>query len=280
MTGRRGGRQARLGIVLLVAILAVVAACSSSDEDPGGVTVVAVLDGDTIDVELEDGSSDRVRLIGINAPESGECFATEATSALRDLVDGERLVLPTDRSDRDQFDRLLRYVEVDGMDVGETLIADGFALARRYPPDTTRAERYETAQSDARDSGEGLWAPDACGSTIDDGDSLSISAARFDAEGPDAENLNDEWVEIRNSGDDDIGLTGWTVKDESSSNRYTFPDGFGLQEGKSVKLRTGCGDDSDDELFWCRSGAAVWNNDGDTAFLLDPSGNVVATHDG
>jgi len=267
------------GIVVLVTTVAVLAACSSSNDDQGALTVIEALDGDTLDVVLEDGSSDRVRLIGINAPEAGECFAEESTAALRDLTDGVQITLTSDQSDRDQFDRLLRFVAVDGQDVGEVLIANGFALARRYPPDTSRADSYESAQSDARADDEGLWAPDACGSTTEAGEDVTISAVRFDAEGPDADNLNDEWIEIRNSGGG-VDLTGWTVKDESASNRYTFPDGFRLEDGEAVKLRTGCGDDSADELFWCRSGAAVWNNDGDTAFLLDPSGNVVATHDG
>ena len=44
-----------------------------------------------------------------------------------------------------------------------------------------------------------------------------------------------------------------------------------------MTVHTGCGADTGTDLFWCNEGSAVWNNDGDTAFLLDPRGNVVDT---
>jgi hypothetical protein len=64
------------------------------------------------------------------------------------------------------------------------------------------------------------------------------------------------------------------VRDESASHRFTFPDGFGLAGGATVRIHTGCGPDTATDLHWCISGSAVWNNDGDTAFLVDPAGNV------
>ncbi len=69
-------------------------------------------------------------------------------------------------------------------------------------------------------------------------------------------------------------------KDESASHRYDFPIGFTLLGGETVAIRTGCEIDSEGpsetgtDLFWCWS-SAIWNNDGDTAFLLDDSGNIV-----
>ncbi len=41
---------------------------------------------------------------------------------------------------------------------------------------------------------------------------------------------------------------------------------------------TGCGVATDDEVYWCSEGSAVWNNSGDTVFLRDPNGNLVAVH--
>lgn len=251
----------------------------------GSAEVIDVLDGDTFVVRLPDGRDERVRLIGVNAPESGECLAEEARVTLAGLVDGAHLTLIVDRSDRDDFDRLLRYVEVDTqddgtVDVGEALVRAGLAIARRYPPDTARASRYDVAQTDAEAAGVGLWAPDACGAPDGAVGDLVFGAVRFDPDGPDLDVLTDEWVRIDNDGSDDVDLTGWSVRDESSTNRYRFPDGFVLATGGSVTLRTGCGTDDADDLYWCRSGSAVWNNDGDTAFLLDPAGNVVATRSG
>lgn len=68
-------------------------------------------------------------------------------------------------------------------------------------------------------------------------------------------------------------MGGWVLKDESATHRYNFPSGFALGVGAEVRVFTGCGSDSATELYWCNSGA-VWNNSGDTAFLLDKNGNI------
>jgi competence protein ComEC len=137
------------------------------------------------------------------------------------------------------------------------------------------ADRFDSAQSDARRASAGLWAEAACGTATDA--RLRIVEVEFDAPGDDGLDPNGEWVRVRNDGSEPVDLTGWTVKDESSSHRYRFPSSFTLPAGATVTLRTGCGDDSRDELFWCTVGSAVWNNDGDTAFLLDPQGNTHST---
>jgi len=296
----------RLPVTLLAALLAL-AGCASATSDPeaarssstsasttttagssltdpppataaDGVRVVEVVDGDTIRVEVA-GEQESVRLIGINAPERGECLADEATDRLRDLIGGDAVELVTDRTDRDRYGRLLRHVEVDGVDVGAEVVRAGLALARDYPPDTTRSDEYAAAQRAAQDAGVGMWAADACGSATS-GAEVVIDAIRFDADGDDNLNLNDEWVRIANRGASAVDLTGWVLKDTSATHRYSFPDGFSLEPGAGVTVRTGCGTDSATDLHWCNQGSAVWNNSGDTAFLLDPSGNIVDSRDG
>lgn len=271
-------------MLVLLAGLLPVAACGESDTAPSGHAgddrVVEVVDGDTIDVVLEDGTVERVRVIGINAPERGECLSEDATAWMDERIGDESVDLVADRSDRDQYGRLLRYVELDGADVGEAMVTEGLAMARRYPPDTARADRLEEAQASAEQAGRGMWRPEACGSAPSGASGLTISAVNFDAEGPDADNANDEWVKITNAGPEPVDLDGWRLRDESASNRYDFPSGFELAPGATVTVRTGCGVDSATDLHWCVSGAAVWNNDGDTAFLLDPAGNIVTQRGG
>ncbi|HUG07278.1 MAG TPA: lamin tail domain-containing protein [Acidimicrobiia bacterium] len=236
-------------------------------------TVLSITDGDTIDVVLADGSRDTVRLIGVNAPERAECWASEATMVLEALVPaGSEIGMTFDQSDRDRFDRLLRYLWVGSMSVNQELVRRGAAISRRYPPDTGMAARLDGAQDGARADGLGIWAPDACGTAS--GADLRIIELRYDAEGNDNENLNDEWIKIRNQGDTYVDLTRWGVKDESATNRYTFPSGFSLAPGEVVTVYSGCGDDFDTALYWCSVGSAIWNNDGDTAFLTDPVGNT------
>lgn len=240
--------------------------------------VVGVTDGDTIDVVV-DGEVETVRLVGINSPERGECLADDATEALRDRVGGQEVELVRDVSDRDRYGRLLRYVEVDGVDAGLELVRAGLALAREYPPDTARFAGYRVVQEAAEVAGAGMWASDACGGGATDAD-VVISEIRLDADGDDNLNLNDEWVRITNRGSSPAALAGWVLKDTSASHRYRFPDGFVLDAGATVTVRTGCGTDSTTDLHWCNQGSAVWNNGGDTAFLLDPDGAIVDSRDG
>lgn len=236
--------------------------------------VLAVTDGDTLEVSI-DGVVDRVRLIGINANESGECFSDEATAALSALVDQREIRMVSDQSDRDIYDRLLRYIYVDDVFVNERLVATGAAIARRYPPDTAEADRLEAAQSIAKAAHLGMWADDACGTPAIAG--VVIEDLQYDAPGNDNENLNGEWIAIHNNSGVEVSLDGWVVKDESASHRYPFPPSFTLGIGARVTLFTGCGSDTNEALFWCNIGSAVWNNSGDTGFLLDPSGNIVST---
>lgn len=86
-----------------------------------------VVDGDT--VELADGS--KVRLTGIDTPERGQCGYGEATNALSQMVMGREVVLVAGaRDDSDRYGRLLRYLEVDGVDANLAMIRSGWAIAR------------------------------------------------------------------------------------------------------------------------------------------------------
>ena len=124
--------------------------------------VVRVVDGDTIDVEL-DSATVRVRYIGIDTPETVDprrpvgCFGAEATARNRALVEGRQVELEKDISETDSFGRLLRYVYVGGQMVNEALVQEGYAQVATYPPDVKYVERFLAAQREARDANRGLW---------------------------------------------------------------------------------------------------------------------------
>ena len=167
----------RFALVVVAALLAPLAGCSrseSADEDGSivrplvdetiageEVQVTSVLDGDTFEA-IVGGEIERIRLIGLDAPENGECSASEAMAALQGLLGG-RVWLFSDQSDRDQYGRLLRYVRSNDVFVNEELIRQGMAIARTYPPDDLHQGDFELAQSDAESSERGLWDPSACG---------------------------------------------------------------------------------------------------------------------
>ena len=119
--------------------------------------VTRIVDGDTIDVEI-DGASFRVRYIGMDTPERGRPFFDEATRRNASLVEGRTVTLIKDVSETDRYDRLLRYVLVGSIFVNYELVRDGYALAFTYPPDVACSEDFVEAQRQALSEGRGLWA--------------------------------------------------------------------------------------------------------------------------
>ncbi|MBM3932912.1 MAG: nuclease [SAR202 cluster bacterium] len=125
--------------------------------------VVRVIDGDTIEVEL-DGKTVDVRYIGIDTPEtrsprvSVEYFGKEADARNRSMVEGKIVFLEKDVSETDQFGRLLRYVYVGDVMINAALVMEGFAQASTYPPDVKYSDWFRELQRDAMESGRGLWA--------------------------------------------------------------------------------------------------------------------------
>jgi endonuclease YncB( thermonuclease family) len=107
---------------------------SGGDIDGESARVIRVIDGDTIDVDIN-GTEYRVRYVGVNTPERGEACYDDAVNANRDLVQGETVTLVIDTSDTDQYDRLLRYIYVGNTFVNDELVRTGYAEAVRYAPD-------------------------------------------------------------------------------------------------------------------------------------------------
>lgn len=175
----------RRGLFLCVAAaLAIVAfaACSTASgarrstpaavsASNGGATVERVVDGDTIIVHVG-GRRERVRLIGIDTPESVkpntpvQCFAIEASNRTKSLLHpGTAVRLVGDVDQRDQYKRLLAYVyrTDDNLFVNLAVVRDGYAVPYTFPPNVAHTSEFVAAAAQARDAGRGLWsacAPD------------------------------------------------------------------------------------------------------------------------
>jgi micrococcal nuclease len=127
-----------------------------------------VVDGDTIIVRLDSGARERVRLIGIDTPESVkpgtpvECFALKASAFTKHLLAGKRVRLVLDAEPRDRYERLLAYVYrlPDGLFVNAELVRRGFAQTLTIPPNVRFADRFSALAREARETGTGLW--EAC----------------------------------------------------------------------------------------------------------------------
>jgi len=127
--------------------------------------VKRVIDGDT--VELENG--EKVRYIGIDTPETLDprkpiqCFGKEAAAKNRELVEGKLVRLEKDVTERDKYNRLLKYIYVSAGEsepeifVNLELVKRGFAHSYTYPPDVKYQNLFVLAEKEARENGRGLW---------------------------------------------------------------------------------------------------------------------------
>ncbi|QBK04098.1 nuclease [Hylemonella gracilis] len=135
------------------------------------VRVLAVLDGDTLDVEDYRQRRWRIRLQGIDAPElaqtrrrqghtcrtSPQPHAESARQALRDKVQGQAVRLRTDGTR--SYDRVVAYVLLGRREVNWELVAEGWAWSLdRHHASASERENYARAQREAQAAQRGLWA--------------------------------------------------------------------------------------------------------------------------
>lgn len=282
----------------------------SSQTSSWTVTVISVTDGDTMDVRMPDGSTETIRLLGVDTPETrtGNTNPAEwegipdnadgrewladwggqASDYANERLAGQEIYIEVDsESDRrGTYDRLLVYAyqsESAEKSFNLRLIENGYA--RMYDTQFSERSEYQAAESEARNNDVGVWGytepttspPSSGGSGEGDSSDIVVSNIHADAPGNDHENLNEEYIELTNEGDSSVDITGWTLSDEAN-HVYHFPSGFTLEPGDSVTIYTGSGSDSDSELYW-GSGTAVWNNTGDTIIVTNDDGETVVEHE-
>jgi micrococcal nuclease len=298
----------RRAAIVLVALLALAGCLSLSPTDlatpadPGdaapadserlNATVTRVVDGDTVEVRYADGTTDTVRLVGVDTPETRggttpdefegvpdseagrTCLLEEAdnaTRALEALVADEPVALAVDPDTdrRGSYARLLAYVVVDGVNVNERLVERGHA--RVYDSEFSLADRFYELEDSAQDAHRGVWQCRDPG-VASAGTGLSVRVVA-DAPGDDRENPNGEYVVLANRAADPLSVGNWTVSD-AADHTYTFLPDVTIPAGGSIRLYSGSGTDSATEFY--RSEGPIWNNGGDTVSVRAENGTVVA----
>lgn len=156
------------GLVMVVAVLVAASltgwrlGTARSGGDSPTVRVVAVVDGDTLDVAWA-GRWERVRLLGVDTPETVDpdrpvgCYGPEAAAFTHQRLHGRTVRLQFDRERRDRFGRLLAYVDVDGRRFNDELLAGGYARLLVIPPNGKHARAMLDRELGARSAGRGLW---------------------------------------------------------------------------------------------------------------------------
>lgn len=129
------------------------------------VTVERVIDGDTIEVNPVVGSTDSVRLIGVDTPETVDPnepvqpYGPQASAFTKNQLEGQRATLIFDRERTDQYGRALAYVRPGGQGTtfNETLLRQGYAQLYIVSPNDRYEARYRQAQEQARQAYRGIW---------------------------------------------------------------------------------------------------------------------------
>jgi endonuclease YncB( thermonuclease family) len=163
-------RAARLVGLLALAVFCV--CCSRSTErkpTPPGPTVsprgqvltghvVRVADGDTVTILDSNNTQHRIRLQGIDAPESHQAFGTQSKKSLSEMVFDKDVTVEYDKTDR--YGRLVGKIILDGTDIDLEQIKAGMAWHYKdYEDEQTPADRdlYARAEDEARNARRGLW---------------------------------------------------------------------------------------------------------------------------
>ena len=194
-----------IGLVLL--IMTLIVGCASdtipaTDPFPASTThdrVSRVIDGDTFDVVLESGESDRIRLLGVDTPETfshnklGEyngitdmtcldAWGDKATTFAIEILNDKTIKLVTDTLvyERDYYDRLLSYIEINGKDFGVMLLENGYARVYIEGKSGRKGE-YLLVEEQAKSKKLGLW---SCGMSFDNR-GTNNNNLKYDPFGPD-----------------------------------------------------------------------------------------------
>jgi micrococcal nuclease len=180
---KRGGRSQAIrllaaSIFFIVLLFPALTAASPTSRDRGTDTVVHIVDGDTLTIQ-HNGRAEKIRLIGIDAPESSINNKTkkdaargngdidtitkmgkEATHFVRKIVKpGDPIIIEFDKQTRDKYGRLLGYVYLsNGRMLNEEIVKAGYANLLTYPPNVKYQDRFLKAYREARENSRGLWA--------------------------------------------------------------------------------------------------------------------------
>ncbi|HEY1603523.1 MAG TPA: thermonuclease family protein, partial [Pirellulales bacterium] len=254
-------------MIRLIALLILLLPVPAVAEEFTG-KVVAITDGDTIKV-LRDREEIKIRLEGIDCPESHQAFGNKAKQATSDLAFGE--IVTVQAKGKDRYGRVLADIILpDGKNLSRELVRSGFAWwYRKYSKDETLGK----LEAEARDAKRGLWADP---NPIPPWDwrhgqrmapATDAPPAKIEPNGveivallpnPVGRDRGHEEVTLANSTAQEIRLHGWKLQDRAG-NEFRL-SGSIPAKGKLPITMT--------------DPSMPLNNDGDDVFLIDANGTV------
>ena len=208
--------------------------------------VMRVRDGDTVDVDVwGDGTTtpQTIRNTGIQAMETGQCHAAEATRLMTSLAASKTVRLTARYASTTSWGRPVRYVDAESgsvfTDTQLPLLNAGHALALTLGNETSRWRTYMLAQQKAEATHQNLWDTDYCRSGPAQSTPIKVWV-NYDGDGDETKNVNTEWVRILNQGTTALPLTGWWLR-SAAQDYFHFPKGTVVQPGAFITLYVGKG---------------------------------------
>lgn len=201
--------------------------------------VERIVDGDTVIIK---GNS--TRLLGINTPERGEKYYSEAKSFLNELILNKTVRLEFGKDKTDKYGRRLAYIIFEGRNINVEIVKNGFANTYIYDRDVY-SSKLEEAWQECLANGKNLCekSSDKCANCIE--------LKKID--------LNKQEIVLKNNCES-CKLTNWSIKDEGRK-KFVFGK-FILEDEISISSKD-FGEDY------------VWTETGDTLFLRDAEGKLV-----
>ena len=215
--------------------------------------ITRIVDGDTVDSDIG-----KIRLLGINTPEKGESYSSNAKEFLEEMVLNKTVKLEYGKDKTDRYGRTLAYLYLKGENINLKIVEQGFA--NYYFPSGKDIHYNEFRMA---------W--ESC---IEENKYLCEASANKCKSCIELRGLGAYSKEVifYNNCEFDCELTNWKIKDEGRKN-FVFPE-IVLEKGKEIKIKTGEGKDSSEVLFW-EGYDYIWTNTGDTLFLRDDEGKLV-----
>ena len=229
-------RTKKAALIIWLVLSAAIYAYWTSQQDKRVVfeKVSRVIDGDTIVLD----SGQKLRLLGINAPESGMPGYGQAKNFLKDRAENKTLRIEI--FSRDRYGRLLAHIFYKNTHLNEELAKNGLAHIFYYNQDIYY-KKIKSAEEFARKNGIGIWKKSG------DAKCLELLSLKYD-ESPKKRCSGNEELVLKNSCEKDLKVT---IKDEATHiYKETIPGG----------------------KIFSKNFSCVFNNDGDSLFIRDNSG--------
>ncbi len=197
--------------------------------------VLKVIDGDTIETD-----KGIVRLLGINTPEKNKPYYNDAKNFLK-IIENHRIDILRDKTDKDKYNRSLRYIFYNNSTINVEILEKGFATSFMIK-DLYYEEKLRNAENFARQNKLILWqeSNNVCKPCIE---LIKL-------------NYTEEYFVIRNICDFKCNLSSWSVKDDANHI-------FKLKDIDILEVQS------------YSSEIDVWNNDNDRFFMRDSEGKLV-----